>query len=111
MAPTVDPSQTPRGRKLLENTRRAQSTVDKAKELIKQRQDAIEQFKEGGRDDLIAKDNFQLELYRSYQPEQLSEAEIAELVELLEAVGTQERDVTLSEDFSSSAQEALDKLF
>lgn len=31
--------------------------------------------------------------------------------QVLEAVGAQEREATLSEDFSSSAQEALDKLF
>ena len=49
--------------------------------LIKQRQEAIEQFKQGGRDDLIAKDHFQLEVYRSYQPEQLTSDEIAALVD------------------------------
>ena len=49
--------------------------------LIKQRQEAIEQFKQGGRDDLMAKDSFQLEVYRAYQPEQLTSDEIAALVE------------------------------
>ena len=49
--------------------------------LVKQRQEAIEQFKQGGRDDLVAKDAFQLEVYRSYQPEQLTEDEIAALVD------------------------------
>ena len=49
--------------------------------LIKQRQEAIEQFKQGGRDDLMAKDALQLEVYRSYQPEQMTEDEIAVLVD------------------------------
>ena len=49
--------------------------------LVKQRQEAIEQFQKGGRDDLVAQESFQLDVYRAYQPEQLSETEIAELVE------------------------------
>jgi uncharacterized protein YqeY len=49
--------------------------------LVKQRQEAIEQFQKGGRDDLVAQETFQLHVYRAYQPAQLSEDEIAELVE------------------------------
>ena len=49
--------------------------------LVKQRQEAIEQFQKGGRDDLVAQETFQLNVYRAYQPAQLTEAEIAELVE------------------------------
>jgi hypothetical protein len=49
--------------------------------LVKQRQEAIEQFAHGGRDDLVAKETFQLDLYRAYQPEQLSEDAIAALVD------------------------------
>lgn len=49
--------------------------------LVKQRQEAIEQFQKGGRDDLVAQERFQLDVYRTYQPAQLSETEIAELVE------------------------------
>ncbi|ETX07095.1 GatB/YqeY domain-containing protein [Candidatus Entotheonella palauensis] len=49
--------------------------------LVKQRQEAMEQFQKGGRDDLVAQESFQLDVYRAYQPEQLSEDEIAELVE------------------------------
>ncbi len=49
--------------------------------MVKQRQDAIEQFQKGGRDDLVAQETFQLDVYRTYQPAQLSEDEIAELVE------------------------------
>jgi uncharacterized protein len=49
--------------------------------LVKQRQEAIEQFHLGGRADLVAKETFQLDLYRAYQPAQLSEDEIRTLVE------------------------------
>ncbi len=56
--------------------------------LVKQRQDAIEQFEKGGRDDLVAQERFQLDIYRTYQPAQLSEDEIAELVaQAIEATG------------------------
>lgn len=48
---------------------------------IKSRQDAIEQFKAGGRDDLAAKEQFQIDICKAYQPEQLSEAEIESLVD------------------------------
>lgn len=48
--------------------------------MVKQRQEAIEQFQKGGRDDLVAQEAFQLDVYRAYQPAQLSEDEIAELV-------------------------------
>jgi uncharacterized protein YqeY len=58
-----------------------EDTLNVISRLIKQRQEAIEQFKQGGRDDLVAKDAFQLEVYRSYQPEQLTEDEIAALVD------------------------------
>ncbi len=49
--------------------------------LIKQCQESIEQFAQGGRDDLVAKEAFQLELYRAYQPAQLTEDEIVTLVD------------------------------
>jgi uncharacterized protein len=49
--------------------------------LIKQRQEAIEHFQKGGRPDLVANETFQLDLYRVYQPAQLTEDEIGELVD------------------------------
>jgi uncharacterized protein YqeY len=58
-----------------------EDTLNVISRLIKQRQEAIEQFKQGGRDDLIAKDTLQLEIYRSYQPEQMTEDEIVALVD------------------------------
>ena len=48
---------------------------------IKQRQESIEMFKEAGRNDLVSNETFQLELYRQYQPQQLTEEELVALVE------------------------------
>ena len=47
---------------------------------IKQRQDAAAQFTQGARQDLADRENREIELFKKYQPQQLSEAEIAELV-------------------------------
>ena len=48
--------------------------------MIKTRKESIEQFKSGGRDDLVAKETKEVELLQSYLPEQLSEAEIDALI-------------------------------
>ena len=47
---------------------------------IKQRQDAEAQFRQGGRPDLAEKEQREIELYKKYQPAQLSEEAIRELV-------------------------------
>jgi len=48
--------------------------------LAKQRKESIEQFKKGGRDDLVASEEAELEILRRYLPEQLSEEELARLI-------------------------------
>ena len=48
--------------------------------LAKQRQDSIEQFKAGNRADLVAKEEAELKFLMSFMPQQMSEAEIRELV-------------------------------
>ncbi len=53
------------------------SVVNKA---IKQRQDAIEQFTTAARQDLIDVEQMQIDLFRKYQPQQLTQAEIEVLV-------------------------------
>jgi len=45
--------------------------------LIKQRKDAIEQFQQAGRDDLVAKESAEVEVLKVYMPAALSEAEVA----------------------------------
>lgn len=52
----------------------------------KQRRDSIEQFKAGGRDELAEKEAKELELIKSYLPQQMSEEEVKKLVD--EAVTT-----------------------
>ena len=60
--------------------------VDDAKALqiinkmIKQRNDSISQFKEGGREDLADKEQQEVEILSKYKPEQLSEEDITEKI-------------------------------
>jgi uncharacterized protein YqeY len=55
---------------------------------IKQRQDSIEQFKMGRRDDLVAREQEQIDLYKKYQPEQLARSDIEKIVgEAIAATG------------------------
>jgi uncharacterized protein YqeY len=49
--------------------------------MSKQRRESIEQFSKGSRDDLIAIEEFELQIIKEYLPEALSEIEINELVE------------------------------
>lgn len=48
--------------------------------LAKQRQDSIDQFKAGGREDLVAKETAELKFLQGFLPQQMTEAEIRELV-------------------------------
>jgi hypothetical protein len=56
--------------------------VDDAKALqiinkmVKQRNDSISQFREGGRDDLAEKEEKEVEILSKYKPQQLSEEEV-----------------------------------
>jgi len=54
--------------------------------------DAIEQFKAGGREDLAAREQGQIDLCKAYQPEQLGEAEIEALVdEVIQQTGAESK--------------------
>ena len=46
----------------------------------KRRRDSIEQFRQGGRDDLVMKESGELEIITSYLPQQLSDEELQEIV-------------------------------
>ena len=70
--------------------------VDDAKALqiinkmIKQRNDSISQFKEGGREDLADKEQQEVEILSKYKPEQLSEEDINEKVKsVIEETGAE----------------------
>ena len=48
--------------------------------LIKQRKDSIDSFKLASRDDLIAKEQFEIDLIKQFLPKQLSELEIENII-------------------------------
>ena len=47
---------------------------------VKQRQDSIEQFTAGGREDLVEKEQVQLSILEEYLPKQMSDEDLATLV-------------------------------
>lgn len=65
--------------------------INVIKKQIKQRQDAIEQFKKGNRQDLADKETKELEILKSYLPAQLSPEEIKKIIEeVITTLGTVE---------------------
>lgn len=48
--------------------------------LVKQRQESVDQYRAGGRQDLVDKETAELTLIQSYLPEQMSEDKVRELV-------------------------------
>ncbi len=82
------------------NTMIKQIEVDERKELsdeevlkliqkgIKQRQEAVTQYGDAGRDDLVAKEQEQIDIFKGYMPQQLSDEELeAGMKELIAEVG------------------------
>ncbi len=56
--------------------------------MIKQGKDSVEQFKQGGRPDLAAKEAKEIEVIQGFMPEQLSEEEIhAQIEQAIEEAG------------------------
>lgn len=52
-----------------------------ASSLVKQRQDSIEQFRQGGREDLATKEEAEMKFLQSYLPQQMSESELRSLID------------------------------
>lgn len=48
---------------------------------VKKRNDSIESYKSGGRDDLVEKEEKEIEILKNYMPEQMSEEEVEKIVE------------------------------
>ncbi len=48
--------------------------------MSKQRRDSLEQYEKAGREDLAAQERFELDVIKTYLPEQLDEAEIDQLI-------------------------------
>lgn len=82
------------------NTMIKQIEVDERKELtdediikliqkgIKQREEAVSQYKEASRDDLVAKEQEQIDVFSIYLPTQVTDEELeAGMKEIIEAVG------------------------
>src|SRR6478735_4993290 len=63
--------------------------------LVKQRQDSIDQFKQGGREDLVAKEESELKFLQTFMPAQMDEAEIRKIVDwaVTEAKATGPKDM------------------
>jgi uncharacterized protein YqeY len=58
--------------------------------MTKQIRDSIDQFEKAGRDDLAAKEAFELEIIQEYLPAQLTEDEISQIIaECVEASGAE----------------------
>jgi uncharacterized protein YqeY len=54
--------------------------LDVLRRMAKQRKESIESFTSGGRDDLVQKERFELEVIESYLPAQMSEEAVENLV-------------------------------
>lgn len=64
--------------------------LDVLMKMAKQRREAIEQFKAGGRDDLAQKEAFELSVIESYLPRQMTDAEVEDIVKkIIEALNAQ----------------------
>jgi hypothetical protein len=48
--------------------------------MVKQRRESIEQYEQAGREDLAARERFELEIIQHYMPEPLDEAALGELI-------------------------------
>jgi uncharacterized protein len=63
----------------------AVAIIDK---MVKQRRDSIAQFEQGGRADLVDKENFEIGVLQTYMPAALSEAEVeAEIQQAIDESG------------------------
>lgn len=49
--------------------------------MVKQRRDSIAQYTDAGRDDLVAQEQYELDIISEFLPEPLSEEEVASMVE------------------------------
>ncbi len=64
--------------------------VEVLMKAAKQRKESIDQFEQGGRDDLVEKEKFELEIIESYLPEMMSEDEIRKVAQKqIEKMGAQ----------------------
>ena len=78
-------------RKEGEATLSDEQTIEVLMKAAKQRKESIEQFEEGGRDDLAESEKQELEIIESYLPEILSEDEVRDIArEKIEELGAED---------------------
>jgi uncharacterized protein YqeY len=77
-------------RKEGEATLSDEQTIEVLMKAAKQRKESIEQFEEGGREDLVASEKAELEIINSYLPKMLSEEEVRDVArKKIEALGAE----------------------
>lgn len=57
-----------------------EEVVEVIRQQIKQRKESIEAFKTGGRDDLVQKEQGELEILNKYLPQQISQEELEKII-------------------------------
>lgn len=78
-------------RKEGEATLSDEQTIEVLMKAAKQRKESIEQFEEGGRDDLAESEKEELQVIESYLPEMLSEEEVRDIArEKIEELGAED---------------------
>ncbi|QXE00469.1 GatB/YqeY domain-containing protein [Terribacillus sp. DMT04] len=62
---------------------------------VKQRKDSLQEFQEAGRDDLVQKQEAELQVLKGYMPEQLSEEELEDVIKqtITEVGATSKKDM------------------
>ncbi len=73
---------------------------------VKQRNESIEMFRQGGRQDLVEAEEAQREILKEFLPAQLSESEIEEQVEEI----VKDMDATSMRDMGPVMREAMERL-
>ena len=71
--------------------------IDVVNKQIKMRKDSIDEFSKGGRDDLVAKTQEEIDILMEYLPEQLSEEEVDKVIDEIfnEVTPTSQKDMGL----------------
>jgi uncharacterized protein YqeY len=73
-----------------EGTLSEQEQLAVLRKQVSQREDSIEQYREAGRDDLVQKEQEEIDVLKEYMPDPLSEDELEEILQdIIEEVGAE----------------------
>jgi len=68
-----------------------EQVVEVLMKAAKQRKESIDQFEQGGRDDLVDKEKFEVDIIEKYLPEMMDETEIREaVIKQIDSMGAQD---------------------